>query len=323
MISKEKILEDFDNRYKQLINFYRFNYNKIIRLNIYRNIKIRYLTNLKNYVKKIYETLLREKEMKLAEYYRILAKKNKKALIVGINYKNTSHSLNGCINDANSINNLLNKKHNIQDDEICMLTDDTLNKPTRNNILNEYKNLLVNSKSGDVLYFTFSGHGTNTIDYNKDEIDGLDELLYCIDDQCIKDDELKKITDQYLKKDVTVFILIDSCHSGTMMDFKYNYLSRNNYDDVIINKKCKETEGNIYLLSGCKDSQTSSDASINGKFQGAITWAFLTVITNPYNVNLSWKELIVKIRELLKPYFLQTPQLSSGKLIDINSKIFM
>ena len=89
MISKEKILEEFDNRYKELLNFYRFNYNKIIRLNTYRSNKIRYLNNLKNYVEKIYQTLLKQKEMKLAEYYRIIAKKGNKALIVGINYKNT------------------------------------------------------------------------------------------------------------------------------------------------------------------------------------------------------------------------------------------
>ena len=175
----------------------------------------------------------------------------------------------------------------------------------------------------NVLYFTFSGHGVNTNDYSNDEKDGLDELLYCIDDQCIKDDELKKITDELLEKNVTIFILIDSCHSGTMFDLKYNYLSTNNYDDVIINQSSRETKGNIYLLSGSKDLQTSSDAYINGKFQGAITWAFYSVISNPYDKNLSWKELIIKIRELIKPYFLQIPQFSSGKPIDINSKIFM
>ena len=235
MISKEEILEDFANKYKKLINYYKFNYNKIVKLRINKRYKVIYLNNLKNYVRSVYQKLIKEKEMKLAEYYRILDTNNSaslksiKALIVGINYKNTTHSLNGCINDANFMSGFLNKKHRIKDNEICMLTDDTDNKPTRNNILKEYKNLLINSESGDILYFTFSGHGVNTIDYNKDEIDGLDELLYCIDDKCIKDDELKKITDQYLKKNVTVFILIDSCHSGTMMDFKYNYLSTNIY----------------------------------------------------------------------------------------------
>ena len=48
MISKEEILKDFANKYKKLVNYYRFNYNKIIRLRINRKYKLTYLSNLKN-----------------------------------------------------------------------------------------------------------------------------------------------------------------------------------------------------------------------------------------------------------------------------------
>ena len=91
MISKEKILEEFDKKLEELNNFFKNYYNKILKLNTFRLNKLRILNNLYNYVRNIYQTLIKEKEMKLAEYYRKLPKKNKKALIVGINYKNKSY----------------------------------------------------------------------------------------------------------------------------------------------------------------------------------------------------------------------------------------
>ena len=49
-----------------------------------------------------------------------------------------------------------------------------------------------------------------------------------------------------------------------------------------------------------------------------MTWSFLESVKN--NSHLSWKELLLKMRELLKNNFTQVPQLSSGKPLDINSK---
>ena len=74
------------------------------------------------------------------------------------------------------------------------------------------------------------------------------------------------------------------------------------------------------MISGCMDNQTSADAYINSKFQGAMTWAFLhTVDKNP---NLTWKELITTMRDSLKiSNFQQIPQLSSGKKLDLTAKI--
>ena len=62
--------------------------------------------------------------------------KNKKALLIGINYLNTPYELSGCIDDANRMHNLLNS-YGFKD--IKMLTDLTNQKPTRDNILAEIK----------------------------------------------------------------------------------------------------------------------------------------------------------------------------------------
>lgn len=245
--------------------------------------------------------------------------KNKKALLIGINYTGTEYQLSGCINDIININSKLISQFGFSQNNIQLLTDDTSAKPIKNNILTYFKNLLLNSTTGDQLFFAFSGHGSNILDTNGDEYDGYDEMIVSKDLQGITDDELKIIIQQYLKKDVSLFALFDSCHSGTILDLKYQYLDSNNYDNSTINTKVSETDGNIIMISGCMDKQTSADAYINNKSQGAMTWSFIETINT--KSNLSWKELICNMRNLLKTSeYEQIPQLCSGKSIDITSK---
>ena len=178
---------------------------------------------------------------------------------------------------------------------------------------------MINSQKGDILYFTYSGHGSYTFDRNGDELDGNDELLVSLDHKGISDDELKQIADEYLKEDVTLFVLFDCCHSGTLLDLNYRYLTSNDYSEVITNNKNTETKGNIFFISGSSDSQTSADAYINNSFQGAMTWSFLESVKSKKDI--SWKNLLINMRELLKNRYTQIPQFSSDKNINIDSKI--
>jgi hypothetical protein len=203
-----------------------------------------------------------------------------------------------------------------------ILTDLTDSKPTKVNILNELKNLIVNAKAGDVLFFYYSGHGSYTYDMNKDEIDGKDEMLVSSDLQPVLDDELKTILQNHLSREITIIGLFDSCHSGTILDLKYNYLDSNNYDKYSENYKVTECNGNVIMISGCMDSQTSMEAFINNKTQGALTWSFIDCINK--TPNCSWRELLKTMRDLLKSNeFSQIPQLSTDSFYDIDSKVFM
>jgi hypothetical protein len=68
------------------------------------------------------------------------------------------------------------------------------------------------------------------------------------------------------------------------------------------------------------DNQTSDDALINSKYQGAMSWSFLETVNN--NPNITWKELITPMRSTLKTSkYQQIPQLSSGKKLDLTNKI--
>jgi hypothetical protein len=114
--------------------------------------------------------------------------------------------------------------------------------------------------------------------------------------------------------------MFDCCFSGTILDLKYQYLDSLNYDTFTENNKELETEGNVLLISGCTDKQTSTDANINNKYQGVMTWSMLQTL----QPNISWCDLLKNMRSLIKEAnFTQLPQMSSGKVIDINGKVFL
>ena len=242
---------------------------------------------------------------------------NKKALLIGINYVGTSNQLNGCINDTNDVGNyLIGKGFTIK-----QITDLTPQKPTRSTILEEFKNLLQNSIAGDLLYFMFSGHGSTQTDTNNDETSGKDQLIIPLDLLPIVDDDLKSIITQYLQSGVTLIALFDSCYSGTVLDLKYQYLDSLNYDTATINDKESQTNGQVFMISGCTDKQTSEDAYINNTYNGALTWSYLESLTNN-SLHITWRELIKTMRDKLKSNkYSQLPQFACGQPTDIDKNV--
>ena len=249
----------------------------------------------------------------------ITINKNKKALLIGINYTGTSNELYGCINDVNSIKERITKQGF---SNINVITDLTTKKATRINILEGFKNLLMNCQAGDFLFFVYSGHGSYAIDRNGDEKDGRDELIVSCDLQGVLDDELKTLIQTYLKADVTLFALFDSCFSGSVLDLKYQFMDSLNYENFTENSKQLETLGNVFMISGCTDNQTSADAVFEGKANGAMTWSLLESLKQKPNVN--WRELVVNMRDLLKTSeFTQIPQFSCGTFENIDATVFI
>ena len=243
----------------------------------------------------------------------------KNAFIVGINYINTDYQLDGCINDVNYMND---KLLSIGFNNIQMLTENTPDKPTKKNILDGFSKLLLNANAGDAIVFFYSGHGSYTPDKNNEEVTGYDQLLVPCDFNMITDDELNAIIHQKLKKDVLLIGIFDCCFSQSILDTKYQYLDSLTNNDFFVNANESETNGNVIVISGCSDIQTSADAFINNVNRGALTWSFLETLKN--NKNVSWKELVIKMRALLKESkYDQVPQLSSSRFIDIDSKVLI
>lgn len=245
--------------------------------------------------------------------------KNKKALLIGINYTGTSNQLYGCINDVTSVKERISTEGF---NSITVLTDLTSVKATKSNILKEFTNLLVNSQEGDLLFLLYSGHGSYALDNNGDETTGYDQLIVPCDFNMILDDELKTIIQQNLKPNVTLFAMFDSCFSGSVLDLRYQYMDSLNYDKFTENSKELETKGDVFMISGCSDYQTSADAFINNKANGAMTWSLLEALKQ--KPNCSWRELVKNMRNLLKTsQYDQIPQFSCGIFENIDTSVFI
>jgi hypothetical protein len=159
------------------------------------------------------------------------------ALLVGASeYPNWPKErwLRGPTNDVELMRRcLLDKRHGFREDHITALCGWPTNaaaRPTRANILQAMERLQTQCRKGDQAFVLFSGHGAQQPDRpSPDDIepDGLDEIILPADagiwdekaggvQNAILDDELRVWSDAMVKKGVLVWMVFDSCHSGTM-----------------------------------------------------------------------------------------------------------
>lgn len=259
---------------------------------------------------------------------------SKKALLIGINYIGTSAELRGCINDVLNIKNFLKTECGYSESNIKVLTeasDDKSNIPTKANIMEAIKDLLKDHTKDSKLFLHYSGHGSYTYDRNNDEKDRRDETICPVDyarSGDIVDDVLRSSLVDPLIDGAELFCLFDCCHSGTVLDMKYNYRVDTNETGttykIITDNKYSSSKGEILAISGCKDNQTSADAYINKSFQGAMTYSFLEAYKRLKKVGktVTYKNLMKHLLLICKEgKYSQVPQMSSGKFVDLSKAV--
>jgi len=273
---------------------------------------------------------------------------NKKALVIGINYKGTGNDLRGCINDAINVSAML--KNSYQFTDITLLTEQDA---TTAGIKQHLAEFVRGAVPGDTLYFHYSGHGSQIRDINTDEIDGYDEIICPYDlnwkDKVITDDDLKSYFNQ-VPNGVNLTAVLDCCHSGSGIDQQEEYES--DPQPVIATKQALDVnvEGSRYLppppevleqigdmypkirtvqsrdvnktsllICGCEDTQTSADALIDGSFQGAATASLIKAVRDAKG-NITYRQLIDTMNSFMKTNgFTQRPELNGPrKLYDHN-----
>ena len=95
----------------------------------------------------------------------------------------------------------------------------------------------------------------------------------------------------------------------TALDLPYVY----RIDTGIETHRREHNLANILKISGSRDSQTSADAYINGKYQGALTFSFLKTM-DELDYCLTSKQIIGKLKEYLNQSgYPQIPTLSMSK----------
>ncbi|XP_006365337.1 metacaspase-1-like [Solanum tuberosum] len=216
----------------------------------------------------------------------------KRALIIGITYKNTKDELQGCINDAKCMKFLLVNRFKFPQEAVIMLTEEERDPhriPTIRNIRKAIYWLMQGVKAGDSLVFHFSGHGLQQRNYTLDEVDGYDETLCPLDyvkKGMIVDDELNATLVRPLPRGAKLHAIIDACHSGTMLDLPYlcrmDRTGRYVWEDHRPRSGTwKGTSGGEAIsFSGCDDHQKSADTDSLAKVMstGAMSFSFIQAI---------------------------------------------
>ncbi len=241
----------------------------------------------------------------------------KRAVLIGCNYSATpSVQLKGCINDIVNVRNMLIDAYGYTPTNIIMLRDDNANTaatmPTRANILAALNTVVSSSAASDEIWIHYSGHGTQVVDTSANPDEPQDEAIVPCDYQkagFILDDELFDIIKSSI---ATTLITFDSCHSGTAVDLQYSV----NYNGGALSASTNGTKfiqnPNIFMMSGCRDNQTSADAFSNLEKMpiGAFTDAFLeTLRLNEHDASITRVYTDVCV-SLSKSGFSQVPSLS-------------
>ena len=276
----------------------------------------------------------------------------KKALLVGIDdYKNlpSDKDLYGTANDIGIIRNALITYYGFDENDIKVLQDEN---STKQNIIRTFQDWLVNgTKEGDVVFFYFSGHGTQLADHNADESDGYDEVLLPYDiipigngkavrETVITDDDLGILLEKLEGRQVVT--MVDSCNSGTVTRgigdevysnleqtpayrVKYFPLEITNDENPKLSKTRGESvtrskdfpDGQIHITAS-RDDQKAVEQKINGVSYGVFTLGLVEGVTK--NPETTYRDLFQQTRSIMKDKYraAQDPQIKpqSGAILD-------
>ena len=167
------------------------------------------------------------------------------------------------------------------------------------------------------------------------------DLVHVRPAHIISDDELHDLFVK-LPANVLLEVYLDTCHSGTGLrgaefgpyaprarfiappDHEFDTKTPTMRGFLLdrppvaaAGKSAAESEkaavagANHVLWTGCKANQTSADAYFSGRYNGAFTYYFVKVMRETQN-KVSRKEVITRMRSLMKPNFAQTPQLEGN-----------
>ncbi|MDG6109310.1 caspase family protein [Dactylosporangium aurantiacum] len=243
----------------------------------------------------------------------------KLALCIGINdYPGVSNDLYGCRNDAADWTGVLAARGFA----VRTLLDSAASGAA---IRTGVADLLTQATPGDAVVVTYSGHGTWVPDLDGDEPDGRDEAI-CPHDIAangpLLDDELSTLF-ATAAPGVRTVLISDSCHSGTL-----TRLSRPLGDGrgssrflppstFLTGPALTAGRGPVrarprsaaLLLSACRDSEYSYDATFAGRPNGAFTYVALTALA-ALPAGATYRDWLRAIRaQLPSQNYPQTPAL--------------
>jgi hypothetical protein len=206
----------------------------------------------------------------------------KRALLIGINRYLVVPSLQGSVNDVETMRQLLISKWGFAPQNIELLTDEAA---TRAAMVAAMERLVSIAKPQDFVYFHYSGHGSQVEDIDGDEPDGLDETLVPQDGRSpdVRDIAHDDLVDLFGRlKARRAVIVLDSCHSGTglrAMDVRSRAIPQDMrielyIRDFVQSRAIIPAPSTRYIvLAAAAANEEALDGPIDGQYHGYFTHA--------------------------------------------------
>lgn len=143
------------------------------------------------------------------------------ALLVGIDtYPIPGHQLQGCVNDATSMQSLLQKRYAGANLHVQTLLNE---QATRANMIAMFRSHLGQAQTGDIAFFFFAGHGSQVPTgglFQEIEPSGLNSSLVCWDSRMpgnfdLVDKDFATLIGEITSRGVHITLVLDACHSGS------------------------------------------------------------------------------------------------------------
>ena len=257
-----------------------------------------------------------------------------RALLVGINAY-PGNELQGCVNDVTDMADFLVSHVGFDESDIRLVTDD---RATTQAIVERLNWLTQGVQVGDRILFHYSGHGAQFPIRDQDgKVTRVDECICPVDfdwteAHTIRDKEFNKLFSQ-VKEGVDFTWVSDSCFSGDLAkEFllpKRKIKAMPMPADIAWRLRTAETKGvkrhgfehviknlNVILTSGCGQRETSADAEINGRFNGALTYYLLQTLSAPNGLSQTLEQAVVRTRAALQQNgYAQHPQLEGSQAL--------
>ena len=129
-------------------------------------------------------------------------------------YANSVNRLNGCYNDMTVVGAIA-RRAGAKSEHIKLMRD-----ARREDVEEHMAKLVKDLREGDMLLFSFAGHGYPIYNESKDPEDGKMDESICLSDAIFSDDNLFDLLATFAAG-VRLVCFFDSCHSGTMSQFQY------------------------------------------------------------------------------------------------------
>src|SRR6516162_9514782 len=263
-----------------------------------------------------------------------------RGLLVGIN-QYPGAPLNGCVNDVTDAAEFLVASCGFQENDLRIITDD---RATTDAIKERLRWLIEGAAAGDRLYFHYSGHGTQMAIRNADGgVTSNHDAICPVDfdwseEHAITDDDFREIFSG-VPSEVEFNWVSDSCHSGdlarVMAARRAQGRSYPMNPDMAWRLRTARTlrlkpagffraieHLNGALISGCRSDQTSADAYIDGRYNGALTYYLLKVLKGSDGLTMPLNALVPQVNSTLATNgYDQEPQLRGNP--DILAQSFL